>query len=338
MDLLKDIRKASQVNAADQEEVDKLKEEVYYLRSEMSRLSDMVEHMAGALQQITGRDFFTTVPSTKKRKFESDHVSSFFSVGESLSSDEPPHPPDVPLLDPDSMASDPHLLRGGFTSDNQSGAVTPFSQKADVSESESVGSVDIVKCMFDFVNEDDGTDPTDCSLDQSTINTDFQPNSVESSYDFHRCVPYNDQAYNHHVSYDDDASELGQVQLDPKLSMKLNNAVSMLPKPLQESFVERIVQKIASPDAYQKHVDAVSVLATAAAIEAQNQIMISNAQANVSGGDGVNNTGKLSMNNQSEMTLPVAAAALGAFLAKYGNASAEEANKTAARSYEAVKL
>lgn len=78
MDLLKDIRKASQVNAADQEEVDKLKEEVYYLRSEMSRLSDMVEHMAGALQQITGRDFFTTVPSTKKRKFESDHVSSFF--------------------------------------------------------------------------------------------------------------------------------------------------------------------------------------------------------------------------------------------------------------------
>ena len=47
MDLLKEIRKANQVNAADQEEVDKLKEEVFYLRAEMGRLSDMVERMAG---------------------------------------------------------------------------------------------------------------------------------------------------------------------------------------------------------------------------------------------------------------------------------------------------
>lgn len=62
-------------------------------------------------------------------------------------------------------------------------------------------------------------------------------------------------------------------RLDPELSSKLENAVSMLPKALQESFVERIVEKIASPEAYEKHVDAVSVLATAAAIEAQNQTM-----------------------------------------------------------------
>merc|ERR1719253_343907 len=100
----------------------------------------------------------------------------------------------------------------------------------------------------------------------------------------------------------------------------------MLPKPLQECFVERVVENIASPDAYLKHVSAVSVLATAAAIEAQNQTMISNTQADVPQSDGTNNTNKLSMNNQSEMTLPVAAAALGAFLAKYGNASADDSS------------
>jgi hypothetical protein len=97
------------------------------------------------------------------------------------------------------------------------------------------------------------------------------------------------------------------------LSSKLEAAVSELPKSLQESFVERIVEKIASPEAYQKHVDAVSVLATAAAIEAQNQTMRN---------DGAKDKSKLSLQNQSEMTLPVAAAALGAFLTKYGVASA----------------
>lgn len=50
--------------------------------------------------------------------------------------------------------------------------------------------------------------------------------------------------------------------------------------------------------------------------------MISNAQADAPDSDGTNNQNeKLSMNNQSEMTLPVAAAALGAFLSKYGNAA-----------------
>jgi hypothetical protein len=168
----------------------------------------------------------------------------------------------------------------------------------------------------------------DKSLDQSSspINTGFQPDSIESSF-----------VYNHSVSYHDEASELEPDQLDPKLSVKLNHAISMLPKSLQESFVERIVEKIASPEAYQKHVDAVSVLATAAAIEAQNQTMISNAQAYTPGSNGTNNNGKLSMNNQSEITLPVAAAALGAFLAKYSNALTDECSQPARRHYDPVK-
>ena len=313
-DLLKEIKKANQINAADQEEVDKLKEEVYYLRSEMYRLSDMVDQMAGAIRQITGDDVFIDVTSNKKRKIEAEHMSSLFPFDESLGSENPLHSSEVSLLEPDAMV----VSGGDLSTKNQPGAVTPF-QKAE--RSDSVGSVDIVECMFDFVNEDDSIGPSDRSMDPSPINNAFQPDQVNSCY-VDRSVSYNDESFNQNVSCNDDASSIGLAQLDPKLSIKLNNAVSMLPKSLQESFVERIVENIASPDAYQKHVDAVSVLATAAAIEAQNQIMLSNAQANNSGSsNGSNNIDKLSMNNQSEITLPVAAAALGAFLAKYGNAT-----------------
>ena len=45
-DLLKEIKKASQINAADQEEVNRLKDEVSYLKN-------MVESMALQFQQIT---------------------------------------------------------------------------------------------------------------------------------------------------------------------------------------------------------------------------------------------------------------------------------------------
>lgn len=157
--------------------------------------------------------------------------------------------------------------------------------------------------MFDFVKKE--SDIPSGNQD----NMGAQPDSVNSS-----------SIYNRSVSNVEEASQPGQ--LNPKLSVKLNNAVSMLPKSLQESFVERIVENIASPDAYQKHVDAVSVLATAAAIEAQNQTFISNTQADAAQPEG-SKSGRLSMENQSEMTLPVAAAALGAFLAKYGNASSD---------------
>jgi hypothetical protein len=322
-DLLKEIRKANQVNAADQEEVDKLKEEVYYLRSEVGRLSDMVELMAGTLRQITGRDFSVEEPSTKRRKFEADHVGSSPDEESFSDCDDPVHP-EVSLLDP--LVSDSDLLMEDFTPAYQSSTVTPNAPKV-----ERRPSADIVECMFDFINDDNSVGPTgslDHSLDQNLppINAVYQPDPVESFSDYNRCVSYNDES-----------SDLGPAQLDPKLTIKLNNAISMLPKSLQDSFVERIVEKIASPDSYQKHVEAVSVLATAAAIEAQNQTMISNAQAYSLSSNGTKNTGKLSMNNQSEITLPVAAAALGAFLAKYGNASADENHKNSRRHYDPVK-
>lgn len=303
-DLLKEIKKASQVNAADQEEVDKLKEEVSYLRAEMSKMSAMVQQMAATLNHMSG--FPVEEPSNKRRKLEADHVGSvpieqcdMPRLEQSLTDCDDAVHPDVSLLDP--MISDADLLVEDIPMEYQPGQVTPPTEKIQRSR-----SADFVESMFDFVlvKDDNKASPADDAVDV------FQPETVNSS-----------SMYDRKVSCSDDTSQPGQ--LDPELSSKLNSAVSMLPKSLQDSFVERIVENIASPDAYKKHVDAVAVLATAAAIEAQNQTMISNAQADIPQIDGAKNTSNLSMSNQSEMTLPVAAAALGAFLAKYGSASGD---------------
>lgn len=302
-DLLKEIRKANQVNAADQAEVDKLKEEVAHLRGEMGKMSAMVEQMAAALQRVTGSNFPAPEPAGKKRKFEADHTGSLSMEQGAIPLEHgsmpiPAQPlvgcddavnPEVSLLDP--MVSDADLLLEDIPVEYKPGTVFPPTEKVKRSQ-----SAEAIEAMFDFVNDEDQVKDVDS----------FVPDVTPSA------------AYNRSVSCNNDDSSQNDHH-KPKWSSKLADAVSMLPKSLQDSFVERMVEKISSPEAYQKHVDAVSVLATAAAIEAQNQTAISNAQAETPKSDCSANTAQLSMNNQSKMTLPVAAAALGAFLSKYSN-------------------
>lgn len=281
-DLLKEIRKSSQINAADQHEVDKLKEEVNYLKGEVENLSSIVQQMAQTIRQMNegaapAISVPTHEPAQKKRKFEPDNVLSSMPASQSLG-----HSLDgcdndnagVELLYP--MVSDADLLVEDF----------PMLQPAN--EPQRCQSADLVEDMFDFIHDDDKVD---------TVSS-LAPEKVKSSGCMNRSVSYNGS--------DESVSQDQQQEVDPKLSQKLNNALSMLPKTLQGTFVERMVDTIANPESYQKHVDAVSVLATAAAIEAENheqQPASTNANA-----------------------VPIAAAALGAFLTKYGNAMDENAS------------
>jgi len=291
LDLLKELKKPNHNVAADQQEVENLKKEVSHLRAEMGRLSAVVHQMTTMLHQVTG-----SVDSNKKRKLSADQVSSSFLV-----EDGP-----LPMLEPSwelnecdgtihpEMASDADLLMEDIP-EYQPGAVSPLNKQ----EQRSI-SAEFVESMFDL-DRQDSTISNDSYVGPSH-GSDPQPELAPSSFLFNRSVSQCDDS-------------LQPDRLDPMLSSKLEAAVSELPRSLQESFVERIVMKIASPEAYRKHVDAVSVLATAAAIEAQNQTLRN---------DGAKDKSKLSMQNQSEMTLPVAAAALGAFLTKYGSASASD--------------
>lgn len=312
-DLLIEIRKANQTNAADQQEVDRLKEEVAELKSQVAQLASYVQTLSGGVDPLS-----TDPHARKKRRLEADIVTSHPiedapSIDYSIDHpqiedyDEIPHP-EVSLLDP--LVSDADLLVEDIPMEYPTKVYPPPPPK----KVPRVPSCELVETMFDFVNESHPVySETESSVPSPVISIpELRPEAVSSS------ILSSGKAV-HDKSIETNT-------FDPVLAQKLSNALATLPKYLQETFVERMVENLTNPEAYRKHVEAVSVLATAAAIEAENQTMISNASANpvTSGVARVMNThhpDKLSMENQSEMTLPVAAAALGAFLAKYGNAT-----------------
>jgi phage terminase large subunit-like protein len=317
-DLLTEIKKANQSNAADQQEVDELKKEVSSLKQQVVQLTTMVQQMA---QHIPGMAAaapaqLTVEPPSKKQKVHADHTSSMdhsssmAAMNQQLMDCDEVANPEVSLLDP--LISDADLLVEDIVpldGEPDSYMLTTSPKRRDRSQ-----SMDLVENIFDFVHEDDQTAST-------SPPSSYQPDSVNSSL-YYQQPP-------HAVYSEVSTHQSANNEVDPKLSNKLNKALSMLPKQLQETFVERMVESLTNPDAFQKHVDAVSVLATAAAIEAENQTMMSNNNAEpvTPRSDcstcSDNRENKLSIKNPSKMTLPVAAAALGAFLAKYGNASSE---------------
>jgi len=289
-DLLKNIRKTNQINPADQTDVDKLTDEVGYLRTELCKMALVVQQMSGMLRQMPVHDSHhlrvREEPLTKKRKIEVDHVESMSAHTPALfEPNEAPYHDN--LLEP--TMSDSDL----FLEDTFPLGFMPANQSLD-----KCTSADFVASMFDLDDYDE-TSPAYHDTVPLPVNSaaDIQPDAVNSASFFNRRVS---------SSEDSSATHHGKEH-----HKKLNDAISKLPKSLQKAFVERIVENIANPDAYKKHVEAVSVLATAAAIDAQNM---------VTGED----KDKLSMGNQSDMALPVATAALGAFLANYGNATSEE--------------
>merc|ERR1711933_284598 len=173
-----------------------------------------------------------------------------------------------------------------------------LSQKRNDAISTLPTSADFVDSMLDFDDYNDAYHNTvPLSINSSE---DIQPCAVNSSSFVNRSVSTSEGSS---VTHDEERHE----GISPALSQKLNDAISTLPKSLQNIFVERIVENIANPDAYKKHMEAVSVLATAAAIEAQNKVSEEGDDNNLS----------------TETTLPVAAAALGAYLAKYEEATSK---------------
>mmetsp|Transcript_23400 Transcript_23400/g.48526 ORF Transcript_23400/g.48526 Transcript_23400/m.48526 type:complete len:397 (+) Transcript_23400:237-1427(+) len=311
-DLLTEIKKSNQTNAADQQEVDKLKEEVSVLKQQVEKLTSLVQQLASNAHFASNSQ-----PEMKKQKLDADIVPSFHADQVS-SYERPPAEVDtsmthcdsinseVSLLDP--LVSDADLLVEDIPMDFDPSTLPPPTNRVKRSR-----SADFVEGIFDFLHDDNDFEEGNVTP-SSSINEEYRPDLVNSSL-----------VQDSNAFYDDDKS-IKDNQLDSKLSNKLNNALAMLPKNLQETFVERVVESLVNPEAYRKHVEAVSVLATAAAIEAQNQTMGSvtpRSDSSVEGSFGNSS----SRRKHSEMTLPVAAAALGAFLAKYGNSTSKPATQ-----------
>merc|ERR1711935_833850 len=102
-------------------------------------------------------------------------------------------------------------------------------------------------------------------------------------------------------------------QVDAKLVEQLRHSLNNLPKNLQELFVERLVNVIASPESFQNQVEAVSALAHAAAKEAKSRLDSSSNDTNMGHVDFDGN-----ISSDKRQSIELATAALGSFLARYG--------------------
>lgn len=283
-DLLGTIRKANQIDAVDREEVEKLRDEVGYLRKEMGRMAAVLEQMSQHI--IGGRGMHVPGgPPTKRMKIEPDCVGSSAPPLPNMNENNYDTRCENDLLEPNVIDHD-QLMDDSLFMPPEKGM-----QKCT--------SADFIESMLDLdaIDEPHFRDHDDAAALPPLLHSGkFLPEEVNSS------MPQ--PKHGHEVSISNSVSNSSN-ELDPALATKLNNAVAKLPESLQAAFVERIVERIASPNEYKKHVDAVSVLADAAAIEAQNS---QKGRANTESGT-----------DPDEPRL--AAAALGAYLAKYRSAN-----------------
>lgn len=283
-DLLGTIRKANQIDAVDREEVEKLRDEVGYLRKEMGRMAAVLEQMS---QHIIGGQGMHVPhqPPIKRRKVVEPDV-----VGSSMPP--LPNPENDYDLRHEKDSLEPNVIDHDLLMDDSLFMPQDHAMQK-------CTSADFIESMLDLdaIDEPHFRDHDDAALPPHIHSGEFLPEEVNSS------MP--PSKHDNEVPISNSVSNSSN-ELAPALAKKLTDAVANLPESLQATFVERIVERIASPEEYKKHVDAVSVLADAAAIEAQNS-----------------HKGQANTENGTDPDEPrIAAAALGAYLAKYGSASA----------------
>jgi len=282
-DLLKEIKKANQTST-EKEEVDALKKEVKDLKdqistmsNDISRLTSLVENMM--LNQEEAGPTFTAGEGTKKRK-----VYSFVDSSTVL--------PDAPGVSAMHELSEPIDPTVATDEDLLMEDIAPMSAcvEGSVLPTQELGNLQPVRSLTYDQEFVDGLF-SDCMDDVEEL---LKDDSIKAIYS------------------DDEKAE--NAHLDSELAKKLHDALAVLPKTMQELFVERLVATIADPDCFKDHVEAVSALAKAAAQETQRRMVRSD-----SGSESSASHGQTSGEEPSSVAIPLAAATLGAFLAQYAN-------------------
>mmetsp|Transcript_761 Transcript_761/g.1552 ORF Transcript_761/g.1552 Transcript_761/m.1552 type:complete len:447 (-) Transcript_761:511-1851(-) len=289
-DMLSEIKKSNQIEPAEKQEVDALKNEVKDLKSQLSTMSKNMEQLAALVgtmmknheeQRKRANRFVHDSPS-KKRRISVPLPTEQMSISKAV----PPSP--VKSMQPLSMTS---LPDASTANDSDFYAVpeiplppaSPFVSR-DFSKEISMGS--LVGSLSDYDEDLLATllaldDDSETLIDKSETETEV-PDTTMS-------LP--------------PSKSMQEGQADAKLVKQLRHSLNNLPKNLQELFVERLVNAIASPESFQKQVEAVTALAKAAAQEAKSRTSDSNTEHN---------------SNDNQQSVELATAALGSFLAKYG--------------------
>jgi len=281
-DLLSQIKKTSSIEPAEKQEVDALKIEVKDLKNQLSVITKDMDRLASLVgsmmknqeeQQFQHQMNRYVHDSAKKRRIAS------VSKATQIDNESTIQPLAVTSLPDASTANDSDLY-----DDQNNTAPQPQSF---TSKDTSIGS--LVGSLSEY---DEDLLATLLALDDDSHNL-VDKNKMEVA----EAVP--DAAISSLP-----ASKSMYAQPDHNLVEQLRQSLNNLPKRLQKLFVNRLVHVIASPEAYQSQVKAVSDLATIAAQEAKTRL-------NTIGKDDLEN------NNNAE-SVELATAALGSFLARYG--------------------
>lgn len=267
-DLLCEIRKSNHTEAADKQEVDALKNEVQDLKARMATMNQEMEKMATLMasvmqnQQLKRHQQMPDLMASKKRRMNSvDNLLQDPCMPLNVSSDS--------LKKSGSMDMN-SIMPLNMNQKNSMGSLAGFGARN--ASTSSFNSIDgqILSSLFALESSDN----------VSTVR-EMKP-QVQQNFQFpERSAP-----------------SVTSGEPDELLMKKLRNAISVLPKNLQEMFVERIVTFMTNPESFKQQVDAVSSLAAAAAAEATKHV----------------GSNAIDVNQSSAL----ASAVLGAWLTKYG--------------------
>lgn len=292
-DLLCEIKKSNQIEPAEKQDVDVLKIEVKDLKNKLVTMTKDMERLASLVgsmmknqeeqQQQQQADRYVHDSASKKRRVSSVSKAMPPSPVKShvVKNDLIIRPLVVTSLPDASTANDSDLFDQTNTALTDGPDITPGSPFS--SKENSIGS--LVGSLSEY---DEDLLATLLALDDDSQNF-IEKTKTE--------VP--DPA----MSSLPPSKSMQDEQPDPKLVEQLRQSLNNLPKSLQELFVERLVNVIASPEAFHSQVEAVSALAHVAAQEAKTHI---------------DNMGHDDFRNNNEQSIQLATAALGSFLARYG--------------------
>jgi len=305
-DLLSEIKKSSQIEPAEKQEVDALKNEVKELKSQLVAMSKNMEQVAGLVrtmmknqeEQQKHTDRFAQNSVSKKRRISESVPSQQMFMTKTM----PPSPVKSQMIDNNIRRIQPVAVTSlpDASTANDSDLYTevpeipwpqtsPFSKG--FSKESSLGSI-----IGSDLEYDEDLLATLLALDDDDSHNLIDKSNTEIE------VPDTTMSLPPSKSLQD-----GQV--DAKLLEKLRHSLNSLPKKLQELFVERLVNVITDPESFRYQVETVSALAHAAAKEAKSRLEKSSNEHNNSNGNG---------GNENRESVKLATAALGSFLAQYG--------------------
>jgi len=366
-DLLGDIRKANQMISPEQAEVDSLKKEVKNLKEKISGMTADIQKLTALVETVTQSQqemqhqqsqgdrrvtFAEEESPTKKRKIDPAVAMapcappSISACADSFSTI-----PDLPDL---ASATDSDLLieHPPASYPEAVSSAAPYDlppMPASSLRATSFGSVTSMDQDFAALFSDDLANDPMAALehivpDITESSRDFDPSLVTSdaispqaeavikSEQFTDITPMKVTS----TSVSPEPLKMTGDEPDPILVQKLRDSLACLPKKMQEVFVERLVATIATPEQFKESVQAVSALAAAAAGDAQRRLVMSERIPSSPSMEGSESLDSLMEeiegvgDSEAERigALPLAAAALAAFLTQYaGNSQDRQASQ-----------